>query len=555
VVTINLKLGKEKLIPLLLFTAAFAYLFSRICFDINIFDEGIVLYGAVSVLEGYIPYKDFWYIYSPGNLYFLALSFKIFGPSIILTRILNIITLFSVLICTNKITKDLVSDKISILISFILITLWLGLSQIFSVLSLPLLFTLLASISLITYFDRKQPYLLISSGIFTGLVSIFRIDFGLYTFLSITLTLIAYNHKFYSGLDFQPIKSLLKSLKSWGIYLGSFILSVLPVVIYFLAVVPISDLYSQLVTFPTQIYPVYRNLPYPTPFTIPIPSLHLVPILEFLNNLTSVLIFYFPFLIYFTTSVYVLFKLIKGKFGTKRDWIAILLLFLGIFFLSHSSVRPDPSYVHIFSTMIPAILLFSYICSEIFKVGDVLKSNIKFKKTSHILLKFFIIYVVLASFFTHTIHFQDDNTKIWSSMGLERGEGIYVTHQEDLIDAVKFIQQNVPLNEKIFVGNTHHDKIFINSAMFYFLAQRNSGTRYVDFEPGVVTTRIVQQEMIGELQKNNVRYIVLWNGDYFYESNKSNQSSEITDLDDFIKTNFVPIKTYGNYSIYKKKIS
>jgi 4-amino-4-deoxy-L-arabinose transferase-like glycosyltransferase len=49
-------------------------------------DEGTILQGAQRVLDGQVPYRDFFSLYTPGSFYFLALLFKIFGDSIIVAR-------------------------------------------------------------------------------------------------------------------------------------------------------------------------------------------------------------------------------------------------------------------------------------------------------------------------------------------------------------------------------------------------------------------------------------------------------------------------------------
>jgi 4-amino-4-deoxy-L-arabinose transferase-like glycosyltransferase len=50
-------------------------------------DEGIVLQGAQRVLEGQVPYRDFFSFYAPGHYYSLALLFKIFGSSLFVARL------------------------------------------------------------------------------------------------------------------------------------------------------------------------------------------------------------------------------------------------------------------------------------------------------------------------------------------------------------------------------------------------------------------------------------------------------------------------------------
>ncbi|MBZ5616965.1 MAG: glycosyltransferase family 39 protein [Acidobacteriia bacterium] len=49
-------------------------------------DEGIILQGAVRILRGEVPYRDFFSFFTPGSYYFYALLFRVFGTSIQVAR-------------------------------------------------------------------------------------------------------------------------------------------------------------------------------------------------------------------------------------------------------------------------------------------------------------------------------------------------------------------------------------------------------------------------------------------------------------------------------------
>ena len=51
-------------------------------------DEGIVLQGAVRILRGQLPYRDFFSFYTPGSYYWNALWMRLFGESILVPRTL-----------------------------------------------------------------------------------------------------------------------------------------------------------------------------------------------------------------------------------------------------------------------------------------------------------------------------------------------------------------------------------------------------------------------------------------------------------------------------------
>src|ERR1041385_7062738 len=44
-------------------------------------DEGIILQGAQRILDGQVLYRDFFSFFTPGSYYLLALVFRVFGAS------------------------------------------------------------------------------------------------------------------------------------------------------------------------------------------------------------------------------------------------------------------------------------------------------------------------------------------------------------------------------------------------------------------------------------------------------------------------------------------
>src|SRR5262245_44199697 len=50
-------------------------------------DEGIVLQGAQRIVEGQVPYRDFFSFYMPGHYYLAALLFRVFGSSLFVARL------------------------------------------------------------------------------------------------------------------------------------------------------------------------------------------------------------------------------------------------------------------------------------------------------------------------------------------------------------------------------------------------------------------------------------------------------------------------------------
>ena len=78
----------ERVVVLLIFLGAFAYLCLFRRFVSMDPDEGIILQGAERILHGQVIYRDFFSYFTPGSYYLYALLFKFFGSSILVARTL-----------------------------------------------------------------------------------------------------------------------------------------------------------------------------------------------------------------------------------------------------------------------------------------------------------------------------------------------------------------------------------------------------------------------------------------------------------------------------------
>jgi hypothetical protein len=68
-------------------TGAALYLLPIVRLGLNVYDEGVRLYGAQRVLAGDLPYPDFFAYYGPGQFYWPALLLKFFGQRILVVRL------------------------------------------------------------------------------------------------------------------------------------------------------------------------------------------------------------------------------------------------------------------------------------------------------------------------------------------------------------------------------------------------------------------------------------------------------------------------------------
>src|SRR5437867_5153992 len=79
---------REVWIAITVFVITVLYLTPFLRFTVFNADEGITLQGAQRILNGQIPYRDFFAFYTPGSYYWDALLMRIFGSSFVVMRLM-----------------------------------------------------------------------------------------------------------------------------------------------------------------------------------------------------------------------------------------------------------------------------------------------------------------------------------------------------------------------------------------------------------------------------------------------------------------------------------
>lgn len=531
----------DALLICLLFTISFSYFqYGYRYFDLETYhyDEGIVAYGAMRILKGDIPYRDFWTLYAPGEFYLLAVIFKIFGIGIKLTRLFAI-TVLALTVCSIYFLIKKLCSRIFGFLAFLLSLTWL---KSYMVYNRPgqtaILFFILCSFALINFINSGQDKWLITLGILSGIIGLFRQDFGFYIFTSIFLVILFIQLNHVKEKEWKVKLSLI--LKNELCLFFGFFIVFLPLIIYLIINSAFRDFINDVIVFPVTIYPKVRDLPFP-------------------GLKADSLIFYLPLLVFLLTSIRLLSYNWRVKIEDAVAWLTLFFLFSGLGLFNYTNLRTCRA--HLLPTMIPAIMLFILLFHNL--LNNLTKKAIYFYKSliwavASLISLVLIFYLTKPSFLTYSKR-PSNISKMQIEKGLlsiNRAYGFYDDSvlARSLALAISYIQDNTGKEEKIFVGNLRHDKVVNSDVMFYFLSERNSATKYYELHPGLTNTQKIQKEIISDLIKANVRYIVLWSGSKLKvdEPNESGKSSGVIDLDNFIQENYKIEKTFGSYVILKR---
>ena len=192
---------------------------------INLFELGIYLPGIDAVLSGKIPYRDFFYLRGPFELYMPALAMRVWGEKISILMACfyagTILTLFLYVLTAQKILK---TRLVFYLMTFVLVartfprvvfTYWGGIRFALGI---------LAILGVVLYFQRGKKYWLGAAGMACGCAVLTSVDVGVSAVLAIGGVLLC------SFLT--KIESPQEIINSCAVYLLGFLMVLVPYAAY-----------------------------------------------------------------------------------------------------------------------------------------------------------------------------------------------------------------------------------------------------------------------------------------------------------------------------------
>ena len=525
----------------ILFCTILLILLALIRIPLNVYDEGFAVFNAVRVMEGEVPYRDFWAIYPPGQLYLLAGVYRSFGISLLASRIYDVLVRFIFVIGFFLVARK-ITDPWPAYLSALAGGLVMASVGFFSYAVYPALaWGIFALWSTLKFAETGRFHWLVLSGVLAGISSFFRWDIGLCGIIGLTAAVFLRQ----IILDWQSRPSFLQSLWS-GVQIAARLLmpaGAAGLILYGLVSLNsgLGHVWDQVVWFPATGLHDVRWLAYPRL----LPALSKVsdgwdyysPWMEWLR-------FYLPLAVYAVAILTLGYTLLVRRLELDAQRFGILAAMLfGLLAFAQALSRYD--HMHALATGVFAFLVVIGLATQ------------ALRERAWKLLRMALIVLlpgVIAVYFTSTIDSFYHNMDNWSPTScystFPRASCAYVGENRQL--AVDYVQAHTQRDDAIFVGNQRHDMVFVNDVGFYYLAGRPSATRYSELHPGVATTRPVQEEIIRELDSQQVQLLVLVDIWLSQEPNGSAESSGVTELDDYIRSHYRRQVQFGEFQIWQR---
>jgi hypothetical protein len=526
------------------------------------YDEALILVGSTRVLAGDIPYRDFYANYGPAQFYVLAALFKVFGPSVLVERLWDLLVRSCVVLVIYLIV-DRTWGRWRAIFLAALTGMWLSYFENYGYPVFPcLLFSLLSLYCLVPVYRGSRPIAsLLASGVCVGITILFRHDVGIATALGGALTL----GLFHLTQNPDPRQKIRAMLWSAAIYSGGIALAVVPPLALLVAAGAAQDMLDDLVLTPARIYVRMRSLPFSSVVQLARDAIHLGHMRQEYNEPS--LAVYLPIL---AVSLGVLTLADYGKnrgtadsadnqvLASQRLWILVQLSVFSLLFFFKGWVRPQA--IQMALAIVPSVVIVT-VCQ--------MQARSRAAKILSAVGIAYLLFISLTPMWYADARFEGNLAWAAESSGvlgpaeavngdcfpppeLQRLRCFYT--RPEYLPVVQYIEQHTADSEAILVGNDRHDKIAAGNMLLYFLSNRAPVTKWHHFDPGVQTTMEIQSEMVGELQTRRPRYVVLsseW--DNSEEPNESARSSGVTILDQYIHMNYRAVTAFGPISILERR--
>jgi hypothetical protein len=482
-------------------------------------DEGFLAYGAVRVMEGQMPNRDFVSLQPPLSFYIVAAIFKVCGVSLAVLRTFGLVLHVLVVLLIFRIATLIMPTLFALAAAipatvlglptfgFVPFAVWQGIG--FGLAALALYLYAL-------FYGRR--WLALPAGILSAAAVFSRHDQGLYlvlTFLALT-----------GAMGFARTNS--NPGAKWQQTFGLWLAGIAAASVLFLAFCwwrgALPDMFRQLVAFPFTTYRKTSSSPFP----------HFDPHVALQNNALA-LLFFLPPVASAVGTGWLLQRIWRRRFAEREAIVTFLVAWCALFYcqvLTRSDIN------HLLITLPPFFLLTSYAWCALHQKAGVLfsretdrwRGRLVQMVVSVIIASAMILYLRLLSYVALP-NLQRDNV----ILALPRG-GVRIEQAQPITDFVRELQAYVPPTRSILS--------LPYQSMFYFLCERRNPTRWNYLWPGDQTAR--DHEMLIEQAKADSPAVVLL-------TNEQEMSSYAPAVLDYVHREYAKFKNYYGVTVYLER--
>jgi hypothetical protein len=496
---------------------------------------GIV--GGLRILEGDVPYRDFWTMYAPGHFYLLALLFLIFGKELIVASVAAVVIVACSAAVFFLIARQMgITRLIAWTVALLFVLMFWGPAPAVTTYQPALLFILISWLRWLRRGDSSGTRAALAAGGCVGLAAWFKHDVAAYAAIAIVVSdIVVHFARDRQGAWFEATRSALL------IGAGAAAI-VLPAVVWCWLVAG-ADAWQDMIRFPATEFGPSRPESYPG-------------IMPAVGGIATMLGVVWTTAGWFRFNVPLLLWLAWLPTLARRGLrttlvacpgVALLITSFPFFWLAaHVQIN-----THIWTMSAMALLLAGV-------SWDAAKSQAWTLRISG--AAFAAVYA--ASLLLSPTVAAARIARDWPGSRLSPVPSLWgltvpapaLAYYEPLAE---FVRQSVPIHERIYVGLLRHDVIIGSNPMVYAVVGRLGCSRYDELHPAVADRSGAQRAIRSAIDQYHVRLAILWQFGYSKrrmdaikaqrQVNLPGTGAEL--LDRFLAQEFRPVIQYGEYQI------
>ena len=517
---------------------------------------GVNIMGAERILDGEVPYRDFWTMYAPGQFYLTAGLSWLFGRHVLVQGVAAVVLGGLAAGMLFRLVRRLDAPRfVAGLVSGVFaLSLWSTSPELNSYLAaLPcLLFAIERVIAYLQGPNRKDLWL---AGALLGLAAWFKHDVAAYVAVASVAALLAI---WLTKGEVAP-KSDRGGFRAILVLIAASLAVALPVVLLLAWSAP-ADTWHDLIVFPATDFRGVRTEAYPSlvPNWAVFQSWAEEPrnvyrLRDVFEHLANWILCNVPQFVFVGGVGVLLLRYRSLERGTR----AILVMWLVFLLLCWSAAHVQAN-THLYSMAIAS----SCLGAMAWRASERLRTR---RRVARVGLMSGLVVYGLGLMITPAMQL-GKVIRSWPGsqvLTIPGVSGLRVSGDEFAVyqPIVDFIRRNVAEDERIYVGLKRHDATVIGNMRFYYLSRRRNCCRYDELHPGVTDQIDVQREIVDAIEGQSVRCVVLWD----FGSEKSvldaikvrnaaavkGAGSEL--LDRYIDATFEPVARYGEYALMWRK--
>lgn len=519
----------------LVFAVACVVVFFFMKRGINLYDEGMILTSALQIQAGEVIHHDFYYVYGPATLWVVALLWKLTAYQFIAARLYSVVILAAIVALSHRLMRYLPPVVCWTFTAIVLLSLMSLESYLYPVFPC-IVASLIGAELLIAPTPAAWNWRPFAAGAVASVAFLFRYDAGMAVGVAQFAWLLSLDPT--SGRDTRGPR-----LIRTGLFAVGAVTVAGPVLLAGVVAGLSTDFWHDIVVSSTTYYRSHRALPFPGPVAL-------------LRHPTGLAIYY-PILAVLTGAAS--FLATRRRLASPPDTHAIrnrslakLMALMTVIFYYKGVVRVTP--LHFVFSIVPATILMAICAGHLWRRGRV-------SRLYGLLIAFVSLVPTLygsgALLVGAGVQQIVGGRLVADAIGGTAGEdatracverpATYLAWVPDSYALVAgYVRRHSREEEPIFVGLKRHDRIFINDVALYFVSGRLPGTHWAIFDAGLQTQRRVQTEMIADLTRSKVAWIIR-NGDYesVHEPNESNLRDGSLLLDRWIAAQYRQVGTAG----------